>query len=392
MVPACFAKSRLTMPGNSTPITPMLAPATTLPANKPNSPRELRRMIPPARVSRIPSTTRSLPKRRASNGARGAARPRQSTGKVVNRPALAADKPRLRDTSPSNGAMLDNAGRRFKATSTRPSSNSQGRRNTGCCCWTRSSSASASISSRSSSTGREAASGSTGARDMGLSFSRFIDQAPAQGLGALGVLLLHRFEQGHMQVEHRLTTGGDIQGLAQGAGDHAGKVAVQLAEHRVVRGVDQALMKHQVATDKAVEIAVIVVTAGMQGLAQTLEIFLGTPQGRQADGLDFKAVPRLASLVEGTARQRLHGRQRIDGRSQIAAVALANLDQPGKRQRSQGFPHGVTADAQLRGQFRLGRQPLAHGPGATGNAFTQLLQGLVDQGAFDKGNALRHEE
>ena len=124
------------MPGNNTPITPMLAPASTLPANKPISPNELRRMIPPASVSRIPNTTRSAPKRRASIGANGANKPRHSTGKVVSKPACAADKPRLFDTSLSIGAMLDSAGRRFSATRIRPSNNSHGRRRIGWLCWT----------------------------------------------------------------------------------------------------------------------------------------------------------------------------------------------------------------------------------------------------------------
>ncbi len=72
-------------------------------------------------------TTRSLPNRRARIGASGANRPRHKTGKVVSSPASAADMPRLSDTVSSSGAMLDNAGRRLRATSTRPSSNSQGR-------------------------------------------------------------------------------------------------------------------------------------------------------------------------------------------------------------------------------------------------------------------------
>ncbi|MNE12549.1 hypothetical protein D3C80_1053500 [compost metagenome] len=151
MAPACLGKSRLTMPGSNTPITPMLAPAMMLPANRPNVPIELRKAIPAASITRMPNTTRSLPKRRASIGASGANSPRHSTGKVVSKPACAALRPRLCDTSLSKGAMLDSAGRRFNATRTRPSNNSQGRlSSTGCCC-TCSSSASQSISSSSSS-------------------------------------------------------------------------------------------------------------------------------------------------------------------------------------------------------------------------------------------------
>ncbi|MNZ75110.1 hypothetical protein D3C78_935810 [compost metagenome] len=139
------------MPGNSTPITPILAPAIMLPTKIPVVPKALRTAMPAAKVSRMPKTTRSLPKRRASIGANGANRPRQRTGNVVSRPACAALKPKLSETRLSSGAMLDNAGRKFSATSTRPTSNSQGRlSSTGCCC-TCSSSTSASISNSSSS-------------------------------------------------------------------------------------------------------------------------------------------------------------------------------------------------------------------------------------------------
>ncbi|MNP52780.1 hypothetical protein D3C76_1471940 [compost metagenome] len=124
----------MTMPGSNTPIMPMLAPAIRLPRNTPIAPNALRTTMPRARVRRMPRITRSLPKRRASTGASGANKPRHSTGKVVSKPAAEALRPSPSDTCPSTGAMLDKAGRRFRATKTRPNSRSQGRcSTTGCC-------------------------------------------------------------------------------------------------------------------------------------------------------------------------------------------------------------------------------------------------------------------
>ncbi|MCY1448032.1 hypothetical protein D9M71_646770 [compost metagenome] len=82
-----MGKSRFTIPGNKTPITPMLAPAMMLPTNTPVLPKALRTAMPAARVRRMPRITRSLPKRRARIGAKGANSPRQSTGSVVSKPA-----------------------------------------------------------------------------------------------------------------------------------------------------------------------------------------------------------------------------------------------------------------------------------------------------------------
>nr|BFE94495.1 hypothetical protein GCM10020185_50310 [Pseudomonas brassicacearum subsp. brassicacearum] len=115
--------------------------------------------------------------------------------------------------------MLDNAGRKFSATRINPSSNSQGRRTNGWCCWACSSSASASINSSSSSAARLGAvevAGSSRSRDMeklgfgaqGFKHSGFIDQLAAQGLGPLRILLLDGFKDFDMQVEHMLMARG----------------------------------------------------------------------------------------------------------------------------------------------------------------------------------------
>src|SRR5450830_210181 len=297
MVPACLAKSRLTIPGNNTPMMPMLAPAIRLPANSPTSPNALRSRIPAANVSRIPSTTRSALKRRARIGASGANRPRHSTGNVVSKPALAADNPRLLETSLSSGDRLDSAGRRFSATSTRPSINSHGRLTSGWLCWTPSSSASASISSCSNSGVRLA--------------SGFIDQLPAEGFGALRVLLRDGIKQRGVQVEHCLAARRDVQGLAQLRADDAGKVLVQLAQRRVVRRVHQLLVEYQISADVGLQLPVIQRGAGAERRAQPVQVLLGATQGGQADGLHFQDLPRFLRLFQAAMGQRAHRAQRV---------------------------------------------------------------------------------
>ncbi|KWV90211.1 hypothetical protein PFLmoz3_00209 [Pseudomonas fluorescens] len=122
----------------------------------------------------------------------GANRPRHNTGRVVSKPAWAADRPRLLETSANSGDRLDKAGRKLSATRIRPSNSNQGRLTSGWLCCTTSSSASASINNSSSS---------------GVCWvSGFIDQLPAEGFGTFGVLLFHGVKQGNVQVEHGLAT------------------------------------------------------------------------------------------------------------------------------------------------------------------------------------------
>lgn len=56
----------------------------------------------------------------------GANRPRHNTGRVVSKPAWAADRPRLLETSANSGDRLDKAGRKLSATRIRPSKSNQG--------------------------------------------------------------------------------------------------------------------------------------------------------------------------------------------------------------------------------------------------------------------------
>ena len=145
-----------------------------------------------------------------------------------------------------------------------------------------------------------------------------------------------------------------------------------------MRGIHQTPVEHQIAGDVGVEITVIATATDPQCLAQGHQVFVGAAQGRQADGFHLEDVPGFPRLFLGTARQRLHGVQRVDHRPQVAAVTLANLDQAGKRQHAHGFAHGVAADAQFGRQLGLGGQALANVPCTFGDAQAQLFQGLID--------------
>lgn len=108
------------MPGSRMPVTPMQAPAASVPANSATMPPALRNAMPSASTISNPPTVRSAPKRRASTAAAGANTPRHTTGSVVSRPAVAPDRPVPAATCLSTGDRLESAGRRFTPTSTSP--------------------------------------------------------------------------------------------------------------------------------------------------------------------------------------------------------------------------------------------------------------------------------
>ncbi|MNL28405.1 hypothetical protein D3C87_1500460 [compost metagenome] len=150
-----------------------------------------------------------------------------------------------------------------------------------------------------------------------------------------------------------------------------------------MRRIHQTTVEHQIAGDVGIEITVVVTAADAQRFAQCHQVFIGAAQRRQANGFDFQDVPGLPRLLMGAAGQGFHGVQGVNDCPQIAAVALADLDQTGKRQHTHGFTHGVAADTQLGRQLRFGGQALADGPGACIDALAQLVQRLIDQGSFD---------
>ncbi|MNN40621.1 hypothetical protein D3C81_1547020 [compost metagenome] len=122
-------------------------------------------------------------------------------------------------------------------------------------------------------------------------------------------------------------------------------------------------------------------TAG-QGITQRLQVGIGTAQRGKADGLGFENMPGFAGLLGAAARHRLHRLQRVLGRAQVTAIALANFHQATERQHAHGLAHGIAADAQLQGQLRLGRQTLADLPVAQHDALTHALNGQLDQGTL----------
>ncbi len=93
-------------------------PMTTVPANSAASGPLERTRKPTVSSTSAASSARSMPSRRASTGAAGASRPKQSTGRAVRIPAAVAVSRSLAWISESSGDTLTTAGRRFAATST----------------------------------------------------------------------------------------------------------------------------------------------------------------------------------------------------------------------------------------------------------------------------------
>ncbi len=101
------------IPGSSTITTPMLPPASKVPANSPGIPKKLRMPMPKASTSSPYKTMRSGMKRDARRGASGAKMPKHSTGSVVSTPASADDMPVAARIDSRMAATLDKAGRRL---------------------------------------------------------------------------------------------------------------------------------------------------------------------------------------------------------------------------------------------------------------------------------------
>ncbi len=122
--------------------------------------------VPMVKTISTKSNTRSAPNRCARRGAKGANTPRQTTGKVVKRPAAVADMPVASMISGRRTETLEKTGRKLAAISTRlrPSSTRKAGLGRRCAagCGTLSASAStngsACCASSSSVTGRDATS------------------------------------------------------------------------------------------------------------------------------------------------------------------------------------------------------------------------------------------
>ncbi len=113
--PDLAAKSRLIRPGSSTLATAMPAPMTTVPANSATTESSSRSAVPAQISAMVPSSERSMPKRRPSRGAIGASRPKQSSGSAVSRLVAAAVMPLSSRMVPASGDTATRAGRRLSA-------------------------------------------------------------------------------------------------------------------------------------------------------------------------------------------------------------------------------------------------------------------------------------
>src|SRR3712207_5530868 len=120
MMPARPGNSRLTRLGKSTLATAIADPRTTVPKNRAATASAQRNRIPAARTSRLASSTRSMPNRRATRGAIGESRPKARSGNVVRSPATPLDIPVSARIWPIKGATPVSAGRRLAASSTIP--------------------------------------------------------------------------------------------------------------------------------------------------------------------------------------------------------------------------------------------------------------------------------
>jgi hypothetical protein len=104
--------------GSSTLPIAIAEPRSTVPAKSAASgPLERTRKPTIRRVIAV-SSARSMPSRRASGGASGAIRPKQSTGRAVRIPAAVAESCSSDWICESSGATPTTAGRRFAAIST----------------------------------------------------------------------------------------------------------------------------------------------------------------------------------------------------------------------------------------------------------------------------------
>jgi hypothetical protein len=119
-VPVRCEKSRRTSTGSSTLPVAIAAPASAVPRNSRPTPGMSRSSMPASRTNIAPASAVRTPSRRASTGASGASRPKQSTGSVVSAPAHPDDRPVSDWMRLSTGPIAAAAGRRLIAISTTP--------------------------------------------------------------------------------------------------------------------------------------------------------------------------------------------------------------------------------------------------------------------------------
>ncbi len=218
MVPACLAKSRLTMPGSSTPITPMLGTGQQAAGEQAAPHRsELRSRMPPPGSSRMPSTT-ALGAKTSRQESEPAARTAPGTGPArwsADRPGRPTSPRAVRTPHRASAPCSTAPGAGSTPPGSRPSSNSHGRRNAA-----GESAGLARRRLRRRSTALPAPpcvwlSGVAWIAGHGVLGFRFIDQLPRQGFGSLRIALLDRIEQRDVQVRTLLSARCDVQGGAR---------------------------------------------------------------------------------------------------------------------------------------------------------------------------------
>ncbi len=127
VIPAALSgKSRLIRPGISTLSSAMPEPTTAQPAKSVTMGGAIRSAMPPASRTSAPSSTVSVPHRRASLGARGEITPMKMSGMVVTRLLIVEVIPKWSLISPSTGDTPASAARMFKEASTMPTNSSTG--------------------------------------------------------------------------------------------------------------------------------------------------------------------------------------------------------------------------------------------------------------------------
>ncbi len=213
--------------------------------------------------------------------------PRQSTGAVVSGPAAAAEKAGIVAHLVEQGARLDSAGRRFSATSTRPSRSSQGR--SGGAGGAGSSSTSASISS--SSGGWPGC--APGRAIQGVSHGSVpgSDQQCAVGRGgSVRVSAFYGIEQLLVQLEAGLGPLWVGHGAFQRGPDDLREVAVEFAEHRIVGGIDHPLVEADVVLDVVLQVgAAVALARSVEMFAQCAQVAVVAANGCQARRLDLES-------------------------------------------------------------------------------------------------------
>ena len=121
------------------------------------------------------------------------------------------------------------------------------------------------------------------------------------------------------------------------------------------------------------------VVSAEQQFTQDGEVVVGAVRRSQPRGLDFQAAPYLQDVAQFGAAEPAQRTRHLTRGADVGAVPLAHLQQPGVRQRTDSFAHGVAAHPQCFDQHGLVGDALPDGPLPDGDCMAQLVDDLVDQ-------------